>query len=123
MQLRRAVNYEFFMSMFHGESPMHFATTAMVNGPLSLEQIQAAGLKLQQRHPLLRAKVVFDEHGDPWMAQGQVPEIPIEEVQGSWGCCEIESNGKEDHWTAILERELPVFFDLQKGPFVRFIWL
>lgn len=123
MILRRAVNFEYYMSLFHGDAPMHFATTALLEGKLTLNQIRNGCSMLQKRHPLLRSRVEYNEHGDPYIADHNVPEIPVFEIEVSKGSVDIERNENSDHWLSLLEKELLVYIDLEKGPFVRFFWL
>jgi NRPS condensation-like uncharacterized protein len=91
-------------------APAHFAVTAQVAGKFTIEQLQHALTWVQQRHPLLRVRIVSDTSGKPWFVEDSAI-IPLRVVQRQ----------NEQHWLSEVEQELYCPFDRNQAPLVRVV--
>lgn len=73
------------------------------------QALDAAGRK----HPLLRAKVVFDERHDAWFSSDGVPPVPLR----------VAPRMSERQWLDELKNEARVPFDIGAGPLIRCVLL
>jgi hypothetical protein len=96
-----------FMPDNENESlPYNFAVTAQIRGKFTTEQLADALVKLRQKHPAVAGHFVMD--GDtPYYDSDNVPPFAVRVVIGEW--------------TAEVERELAIKFDLLTGPATRFV--
>ncbi len=92
--------------------PVHFASTAKLQGSFSLEQLRASLARLQRRHPLLRVGIVLDPTGQPKFVE-QWAEIPVRVVTRTDG----------DQWQQELAVEMSRSFDWRTAPLVRVVLL
>jgi NRPS condensation-like uncharacterized protein len=82
MQARPLVPGERMTDVFDRASTLNFTTIASVRGRLSKESLRAALRKLEQRHPLLRARIARD--GDAWsFVPGEAAPIELTCVEGA----------------------------------------
>lgn len=91
-------------------APLHFAMTARVVGKFSINQLKQALAWVQQRHPLLRMRIVPDELGQPRFIEDSA-SIPLLIVQRKG----------EQHWQYQVEQELAQPFNWSKAPLVRVV--
>lgn len=91
-------------------APAHFAMTARVVGKFSTDQLKQALAGVQQRHPLLRMRIVPDEFGQPFFIEDSA-SIPLRIVQRK----------KEQHWQYEVEQELAQPFNWSEAPLVRVV--
>lgn len=94
------------------EQEMCFATTARVEGSFSEAQLREALAKAARRHPLLAARVVIDEEGQPSFVAPDVLELPLRVIE----------EGEERGWTQVVREELGRRFLWETG-LARFAWL
>lgn len=73
------------------------------------QAIDAASLM----HPLLRAKVVFDERHEAWFSSDGVPPVPLR----------IIPRKSETQWLDEMKEEARVPFDIGREPLIRFVLL
>lgn len=69
------------------------------------QALGAAALK----HPLLRAKVVFDERHEAWFSSEGVPPVPLKIIQRT----------SDQQWLAVLKEEARVPFVIDREPLIR----
>ncbi|MCG8315996.1 MAG: condensation domain-containing protein [Pseudomonadales bacterium] len=94
---------------FDSVSPINFGVVMRLKGRCTNEQVKFALQAIQQRHPLMRARIEADENGIPWF-RSEVGQVPLQESQ--------QAAGQE--WQ-LLENELNTPFDAQIGPLLRCI--
>jgi Condensation domain len=92
--------------------PVHFASTAKLQGSFSLEQLRASLARLQRRHPLLRVRIVLDPTGRPKFVE-QWAEIPVRVVTRTDG----------EQWQQELAVEMSRSFNWRTAPLVRLVLL
>ncbi|MDX1693437.1 MAG: condensation domain-containing protein [Ketobacteraceae bacterium] len=92
---------------FDAVSPLNFGSVVRLSGAFTTEQLKLGLAALQQRHPLMRARIVLDDDGTPWF-RSRVGPVPLQEA---W-----QPPGGE--W-ALLENELNTPFDTRTGPLSR----
>lgn len=92
--------------------PLDFATVAKLHGQLGIDQLRAALRQVQQRHPLLRVRIVIDAVGQPKFVETN-DEIPIRLV----------TRIDDQRWQQELEVELNRSFDWQVAPLLRVVLL
>lgn len=90
--------------------PLHFALIAQIKGQFTVYQLQQALSCVQQRHPLLRVRIVLDEAERPWFAF-QPACIPLRVVQRQ----------SENHWQREVEQEIATPFVWSQAPLVRVV--
>ena len=91
-------------------APNHFAMTARVVGKFSTNQLKQALAVVQQRHPMLRMRIVPDELGQPRLIEDSA-SIPLRIVQRK----------REQHWQYQVEQELAQPFNWSQAPLVRVV--
>ncbi len=99
---------EHFFWLHDQVAPAHFAVTARVVGKFSTDQLKQAIAWVQQRHPLLRMRIVPDEQ--PWFIEDSA-SIPLRIVQRK----------AEQHWQHEVEQELAEPFNSNQAPLVRVV--
>jgi len=93
-------------------SPFAIVTmVARVRGDVSGRMLADAVSKVQQRHPLLRARIVEDRAHDLWFTSEGAGEIPIEVVPRE----------SEEHWVQVFHEACQVPFEFDARPAIRFI--
>ena len=98
----------------NADTSVNGAFVAKIRGLIALDNLRNALNKVQQKHPLLQAKIVEDQAGIPsFTSDGSVPEIPIRVVERL-----------TDHdWETVVEQEWKTVFDVRNGPLMRVVWL
>jgi hypothetical protein len=96
---------------FDALSPLNFAVMARLAGLLDLEQLRAALVAVQERHPLLRVCVLYDDKGTPWFRES-LGQLTVD----------VASAGRDQVWS-ILEEGLNTPIYTPRGPllFVRLL--
>ncbi len=87
---------------------INFVMHAGIRGPLSPESLRAALDSVQQRHPLLRVRIVRKGWSGLCYESSHVPRIPLRVV-----------DGLEASWVAEAEYECNTLFPTEQGPLVR----
>lgn len=96
------------------DRPVNCVLPVSIRGSLTMEQLQAALQKIQQKHPLLRAGIAEDARGIPhFIVNDAAPPIPVRVV----------NRQSADDWQLASETEWANPFDMQKGPLARLVWL
>ncbi|NMG10037.1 condensation domain-containing protein [Brasilonema sp. UFV-L1] len=103
---------EHLLWLYDQAVPCHFTLTAQVVGEFSTDQLQQALAQVQQRHPLLRVRIVLDIYRQPWFIE-DVASIPLRVLQRQ----------SEKHWEQIVEQEFSHPFDWSQAPLVRVVVL
>ena len=96
--IRKMTNLERAFYMVPG---LKVPLVARIQGNVSVDRLQQSLQKIQKKHPLVGAKVVFDDQHNAWFSNHSIPEPRLRVV-------ERES---DTHW-------FEVFQDLQKKPYV-----
>ena len=92
-------------------SPFSVVTMVVrIKGNVSEEMLKSAVYKVQQRHPLLRARIKDDED-EQWFTTEEVQEIPVE----------IRSRQSESDWIRIHEEACKIPYEFDSRPAFRFI--
>ena len=93
-------------------SPFSIVTVvARIRGHVTEDMLRDALAKVRQRHPHLRARIVEDESGDPWLTSEGAGEIPVE-------CLPREG---DDHWIRIVQASCQIPFEFDARPAIRFL--
>jgi len=82
-------------------------------GDVEKNNIKKAVKMVQQRHVLLRVKLVIDESKTAWFTTEDVDEIPIK----------IQDRISDDQWISVCKNESRIPFDFYKRPPIRIILL
>jgi len=95
-------------------TPLNCVFAVKIRGSFSLENLRAALAKVQQKHPLLRARIQEDAKGIPhFTSSNHLSEIPVRVV---------DRNSDED-WKQESEREWSALFDDKDLPLARVVWI
>lgn len=95
-----------------GSSPHAIVTmVARIKGTLSESMLRDAVVKVQQRHPNLRARIIKDQNHLPRLTTNGAGEIPIELVPRM----------SNDQWTDVVGESYRIPFDFENRPPIRFI--
>ncbi len=108
--LRRLGKLERMNFLLDRACSMNFCFAVEMEGPLNEELLSRAFSRSQERHPLLRARVVV-EGRDAFFAgwpDGQVPPIPLRVI-----------DAPPERYAETLEKELNAPFDLGEVPLLR----
>ncbi len=84
---------------------------ARITGNISKEKLLKALDAVEKKHPLLGAKIVFDEDDVAWFSTDNVPKPNFK----------IINRVSDNQWLEELQNEITVPFDLEKGPLIRFM--
>lgn len=84
---------------------------ARIRGNVTGGLLTDAVSRVQQRHPLLRVRIVADERGEPWFTSEGVGEIPIE----------IVPRESDDHWIRAVQETVKFPFEFDARPPIRFV--
>ncbi len=82
---------------------------ARITGTIDEKRFRRALAAVSQVHPLLQAKVVFDDRYEAWFSSDDVPEVPLR----------IVPRTSDSHWVEELKEEARVPFDIGRGPLVK----
>jgi len=93
-------------------SPFSTVTVvAWIGGNISESMLRDAVSKVQQRHPHLRARIVEDGDGEPWLTSEEAGEISVELVPRE----------SDDHWIKVVQESCQIPFKFEARPAIRFI--
>jgi len=84
-----------------------------IAGDISFTRLRSALKTVQQVHPLLGAKVIFDERNDAWFYQDAARQIPLI----------VKTRVSDCQWFDELQHENRIPFNLEQGPLIRVILL
>ncbi|MBD1998718.1 hypothetical protein H6G00_19160 [Leptolyngbya sp. FACHB-541] len=113
--------FEHSFWLYNQFCPMDFATVARLQGQLSVDRLSTVLRQVQQRHPLLRARIAtdtisaernFEGTGQPKFVETD-DEIPLRLV----------ARTDERQWQTELEVELARSLDWQVAPLLRVVLL
>lgn len=95
-------------------TPLNCVFTVKIKGILSLENLNTALAKIQQKHPLLRSSVKEDQKGTPYFKlRSDLEAIPVRVLQ---------RKGNDD-WMEESALEWKKLFDQPNLPMARVVWL
>jgi NRPS condensation-like uncharacterized protein len=103
---------EHIIWLYTQEAPIHFTLTAKILGELHIDELQQAITAVQQKHPLLRVRIVPDLSNQPWFIEDST-SIPLRIVK-RWS---------EQQWLSEVEQELLHSFDWSQAPLIRMVLL
>jgi NRPS condensation-like uncharacterized protein len=106
--VRRLSNGE---RLFLGSVQSNVAMAARIVGNVSEKDLLHAINAARRTHPLLGAKVIFDDQHDAWFSTDNVPETMLHTVPRT----------SETQWVGEIQREHMVPFELEIGPLIRFV--
>jgi len=93
-------------------SPFSVVTmVARIKGKVTETMLKRAVVKIQQRHTLLRVRIIADEKHSHWFTSKGVQEIPVEVV----------ARQAENDWIHIHTEAVKVPFEFDTRPAIRFI--
>lgn len=99
---------------FFTRSPFSLVTmVARIQGNVTEGMLREAVAKVQQRHPNLRARIVADQNGDPWLTSEGAGEIAVAAVPREPG----------DHWIRAVRESCLTPFEFEAQPAIRFLLL
>ncbi|MHC0067431.1 phthiocerol/phthiodiolone dimycocerosyl transferase family protein [Nostoc sp. UIC 10890] len=104
---------EHTLSLLAQTKPINVVLCATVTGSITIKQLNAALAWAQERHPLLKVKIVGEESENPRFVSEGVSSVPLQV---------IERKG-EGHWCLEVQEELSRPFSRAKGPLIRVIFL
>ncbi|MBD2524702.1 condensation domain-containing protein [Nostoc sp. FACHB-133] len=109
--MHRQLGIEEHIFWLHDQAiPLHFTVAAKVIGELQVDSLQQALALVQQRHPLLRVRIVPDSLGNPWLNEDSAT-IPLRVVQRQ----------SEQQWQQEVEQELAYPFNWNQAPLIRMV--
>ncbi|HWW42163.1 phthiocerol/phthiodiolone dimycocerosyl transferase family protein [Pedobacter sp.] len=95
-------------------TPLNCVFAVKIRGDFSLENLRAALAKVQQKHPLLRARIQEDAKGIPhFTSSNHLSEIPVRVVDRQ----------SDEDWKQESEREWSALFDDKDLPLARVVWI
>jgi hypothetical protein len=94
-----------------GSIQSNVAMAARIVGDVSEKDLLRAINAARRMHPLLGAKVIFDDQHDAWFSTDNVPETMLHTVPRT----------SETQWVDEIQREHMVPFELEIGPLIRFV--
>ncbi|MFX1320550.1 MAG: hypothetical protein ACFFAQ_02790 [Promethearchaeota archaeon] len=109
-KLRKVLNNEL---KFLRTPNANVSVIVRIIGTISETQLKNALSKAQVMHPLLSARVVFDNDHIAWFYEDNVPEIPLKVVKRI----------SDYHFIKVIQNEHKIPFDIFTGPLIRFILL
>lgn len=86
---------------------------ARITGNVSEHELSHAMDMARSIHPLIGAKIVFDELHDSWFSNDNVPALPLR----------VTKRTSDTQWFEEIQCEQRIPFELEKGPLIRFILL
>lgn len=86
---------------------------ARITGNVSEHELSHAMDMARSIHPLVGAKIVFDELHDSWFSNDNVPALPLR----------VTKRTSDTQWFEEIQCEQRIPFELEKGPLIRFILL
>jgi NRPS condensation-like uncharacterized protein len=93
-------------------SPYSVVTlVARIQGHVTKGLLTNAVSRVQERHPLLRVRIVEDDNGDPWFTSEGVGDIAVE----------IVSRESDDHWIQVARETGQLPFEFDTRPAMRFV--
>lgn len=103
--------------LLHGDGklPFNLVIPLRIKGTFSAQNLYHALKKLQEKHPLLKARVKHNEDGRPWFVANDY----------SSGYVPVRMTGRvtEHDWKVEAVKEWAIPFDTSKGPLMRVVWL
>jgi hypothetical protein len=82
-----------------------------INGDVSPEKLCLAINTACKTHPLLGARIVFDDNNNAWFSTDNVPQPSVK----------ITPRVSDTQWFDKLQHEITIPFDLEQGPMIRFM--
>jgi len=77
--MQREINELEYLTLAVGQ-PFNIAVMLKIKGSVELDLLESTFEKLQKKHPLLRAKIIFSEKNIPFFTSEGVESIPITEI-------------------------------------------
>ncbi len=97
----------------HSKAPnSNISMIATILGNVSIDELKKAIKKMQQRHPILNARLEIDEK-KLYIAANDSLEIPLK----------IVNRISDDQWRDVIIQEHKIPFAMEQGPLIRFILL
>ena len=87
------------------------AVAARIVGDISEKDLMRALGAVRRIHPLLGAKVIFDDQHDAWFSTDNVPETVLRTVPRT----------SDTQWFDEIQQEHRVPFEIEIGPLIRFV--
>jgi len=106
--VRRLSNVE---RMFLWSIQSNVSMAARVVGDMSEKDLLRAINAARRMHPLLGAKVIFDNQHNAWFSTDNVPETILRTVPRT----------SDTQWVEEIQREYIAPFEVETGPLIRFV--
>jgi NRPS condensation-like uncharacterized protein len=106
--IRKVANLE---RLFMWSPECTVSMIARIKGDISEKRLRSAIFKVVQMHPLLGAKILFDEKHNAWFSTDGVPEPNLK----------IVNRASDTQWFEELQKEIQIPVNLETGPMIRFI--
>lgn len=95
-------------------TPLNCVFAVKIQGRLSQENLRNALNKVQQKHPLLRARIQENENGIPhFTSSNRLAEIPVRIIERQ----------NDEHWKEESKTEWAKLFDHKDLPLARVVWI
>lgn len=107
-RIRKVANLE---RLFLWSPECTVSMVTRINGNVSEERLRRAIFEVTQIHPLVGAKIEFDEKHNAWFSNDNVPEPDLK----------IISRVSDTQWFEELQKEIQIPFNLEAGPMIKFI--
>ena len=85
--------------------------SARIAGNISEPELCRSIEEVRRMHPLIGAKIVFDERHDAWFSHDNVPPLPLR----------IVKRKSDTQWFSEVQDEQRAGFLLEQGPLIRFV--
>lgn len=95
-------------------TPLNAVFTVKIIGPLKVDSLTAALLKIQQKHPLLSVSIDESEKDGPhFLTNKNILPIPVR----------VEKRLSDEQWLLESKKEWHRLFDAENEPLMRMVWL
>lgn len=85
--------------------------SARIEGAIDEERFRKAIAKIQEIHPLLRSRVVFDDTGNAFFTTDHVQPAEVHILEMS----------ADEHWYEVFVRDVSALYDPQNRPMISFV--
>ena len=110
---KEASDWDMLCMYYNQKTPFNVTTAALIEGVIDNDILHAALRIIQQRHPMLQCKVVFDNKNHALITTQGVGEIP----------CIIVERLSDNQWQEVMTQDITQSFEIEKGPLLRLYYL
>lgn len=106
----RSATYERSHALIPGNNIL---MVARVKGEIIEKDLRTSIQKIQQRHPLLRVHLEFEENSQTWFVSDSTGDIPLK----------IYTRTSEKAWIEACYKENKIPYQMDREPLIRVLWL